>query len=97
MNQKGEWSLSPAYDVSYCYNPKGEWASQHQMSINGKWTDFTADDFRAVAQNIHIKNCNAIIGQVCDAVSQWKSIAKGCGIPDGTANAIEGNLLYNAF
>lgn len=97
MNQKGEWSLSPAYDVSYCYNPKGEWTSQHQMSINGKWTDFTADDFRAVAQNIHIKNCNAIIGQVCDAVSQWKSIAKGCGIPDGTANAIEGNLLYNAF
>ena len=97
MNQKGEWSLSPAYDVSYCYNPKGEWTSQHQMSINGKWTDFTADDFRAVAQNIHIKNCNAIIGQVCDAVSQWKSIAKGCGILDETATAIEGNLLYNAF
>ncbi len=97
MNKKGEWSLSPAYDISYCYNPKGEWTSQHQMSINGKWTDFTADDFRAVAQNIHIKNCNAIIGQVCDAVSQWKSIAKGCGIPGGTANAIEGNLLYNAF
>ena len=97
MNQKGEWSLSPAYDISYCYNPKGEWTSQHQMSINGKWTDFTADDFRAVAQNIHIKNCNAIIGQVCDAVSQWKSIAKGCGVPDETATAIEGNLLYNAF
>lgn len=97
MNQKGEWSLSPAYDISYCYNPKDEWTSQHQMSINGKWTDFTADDFRAVAQNIHIKNCNAIIGQVCDAVSQWKSIAKGCGIPSGTANAIEDNLLYNAF
>ena len=97
MNQKGEWSLSPAYDISYCYNPKGEWTSQHQMSINGKWTDFTADDFRAVAQNIHIKNCNAIIEQVCDAVSQWKSIAKGCGISDETATAIEGNLLYNAF
>ena len=97
MDKSGEWSLPPAYDVSYCYNPKGEWTSQHQMSINNKWTDFTIDDFRAVAQNIHIKKCDSIIEQVCDAVSQWKSIAKECEIPNGITNAIESHLLYDAF
>lgn len=97
MNKKGEWSLSPAYDMSYCYNPQGQWTSQHQMSINNKWTDFTIEDFHAVAQNIHIKNCDAIIEQVCDAVSQWKSIAKDCGIPDVIADGIENKLLYKDF
>lgn len=97
MDKNGGWTLSPAYDISYCYNPKGQWTSQHQMSINGKWTDFTVDDFRVVAQNIHIKNCNAIIEQVRDAVSQWKSIARECDIPDAVADGIEDDLLYKRF
>lgn len=97
MDKNGGWTLSPAYDISYCYNPKGQWTSQHQMSINGKWTDFTADDFRVVAQNIHIKNCDAIIEQVRDAVSQWKSIARECDIPDAVADGIEDDLLYKRF
>ena len=35
MDRRGEWSLSPAFDVSYALNPAGEWTSRHQMSING--------------------------------------------------------------
>ncbi len=33
MNRKGEWRLSPAFDVSYAYNPDGSWTQQHQMSF----------------------------------------------------------------
>lgn len=29
------WSLSPAYDITFAHNPKGEWTHQHLMSING--------------------------------------------------------------
>jgi serine/threonine-protein kinase HipA len=36
MNRKGEWRLSPAFDVNYAYNPAGPWTGQHQMSLNGK-------------------------------------------------------------
>lgn len=50
----------------------------------------------AVAQNIHIKRCDSIIEQVCDAVSQWKSTAKEYEIPNEITNAIESNLLYDA-
>lgn len=51
----------------------------------------------AVAQNIHIKRCDSVIEQVCDAVSQWKSTAKEYEIPNEITNAIESNLLYDAF
>ena len=36
MNKKGEWSLSPAYDLTYAFDPSSIWTGKHQMSINGK-------------------------------------------------------------
>ena len=36
MDKQGRWSLSPAYDLTYSYNPSGEWTARHQMSVNGK-------------------------------------------------------------
>ncbi|WP_309384763.1 HipA domain-containing protein [Cerasicoccus frondis] len=50
MNKAGQWSLSPAFDVIYSYNPSGAWTSAHQMSINGKRDDFTLADFEACAK-----------------------------------------------
>src|SRR5258708_38602716 len=50
MDKTGAWSLSPAFDVTYAYNPTGLWTSRHQMTINGKSNDFTREDFEAVAQ-----------------------------------------------
>ncbi|MCR5614447.1 type II toxin-antitoxin system HipA family toxin, partial [Treponema sp.] len=38
MNKAGRWSLAPAYDVCFAYNPNGLWTSSHQMTINGKRT-----------------------------------------------------------
>lgn len=35
MDKSGRWSLAPAYDVIYSYNPTGEWTSVHQMTVNG--------------------------------------------------------------
>jgi serine/threonine-protein kinase HipA len=36
MKKKGEWRLSPAFDMTYAYNPDGDWTNSHQMSVNGK-------------------------------------------------------------
>ena len=36
MDRGGRWTLSPAYDLIYSWNPTGDWTSQHQMSINNK-------------------------------------------------------------
>ena len=36
MDADGQWSLSPAFDLTYAYNPDGAWTSRHQMTLNGK-------------------------------------------------------------
>jgi len=33
MNRNGDWALSPAFDMTYAYNPAGRWTSRHQMSV----------------------------------------------------------------
>lgn len=76
MNQSGEWSLAPAYDVCYSYSPASKWTSQHQLSLNGKRDLFAMNDLLTVAEKADIKNAGEIVQQVIDVVSQWKVYAR---------------------
>jgi serine/threonine-protein kinase HipA len=82
MNKQGKWKLSPAYDVTYSYNPTGRWTSSHQMSMNGKQDDFTVHDFQTCANTALMKRGRAktILTEVEEAVSQWPGFAKDAGI-----------------
>lgn len=95
MDRQGQWSLSPAYDVSWAYNPDGAWTSQHQMSINNKWTDITRADLLALARNVNIRRADQIIEQVVGGVSLWPRLAKEYGIPKDIADAIGSTLQLN--
>ena len=93
MDKSGRWSLSPAYDMSWSYNPKGVWTSTHQMSINGKWDDISRDDLLTLAKNVNIKQADAIIEQVKDGVSKWSTFATQYGIPNEMVKVIDSTLL----
>jgi serine/threonine-protein kinase HipA len=82
MNRDGEWSLSPAYDVAYSYNPTGEWTGQHQMSINGKRDHFELSDLLALANAGGIKKRKAeeIASEVSQAVVTWRKHANAAGV-----------------
>lgn len=97
MDRTGNWRLSPAYDVSWAYNPKGEWTSHHQMSINGKWDSITRNDLLEVATKMNIKHADEIIDSVRDAVSGWEKTALKCGVPEETVRQIEQSLIYKEF
>ncbi len=97
MNRQGEWALAPAYDISWAYNPSGEWTSRHQMSINDKWDDFTTDDLLEFSRKINIRHARDIIGQIADAVAQWPTLATVCGIPDDIIRQIDSTLLYRVI
>ena len=86
MDRNGEWRLSPAYDVGYNYNPTGDWASQHQMSVNGKFVDICKSDLIEFADKNNIDKADEIIGQVVETCSQWPSVAKACGLPQSFVN-----------
>ncbi len=90
MNQSGDWALSPAFDVTYSYNPSGLWTSSHQMSLNGKRDNFDIEDFIACADGASMKRGRAkeIVQQVHDAVLKWKSFALNAGVAEKIANSI---------
>jgi serine/threonine-protein kinase HipA len=90
MDKAGRWSLSPAFDVSYAYNPAGPWTSRHQMSINGKRDDFEPADLNALARSGGIKPARArsILDEVQAVVGRWRSFAEDAGIDEFTARRI---------
>ena len=82
MNRQGKWKLSPAFDLSFAWNPRGEWTSKHQMSINGKREGFTRDDLISLAAAADIKKAQAeeMIENVIKAVRQWPEYAANAGV-----------------
>jgi len=90
MDKQGKWSLSPAFDVMYSYNPSGRWTSKHQMSLNGKRSGFTMGDFKAVAETVSMKRglAESIVGEVKEVVEQWHEFASQAGVSTKQADQI---------
>ncbi|SBT10824.1 Toxin HipA [Candidatus Propionivibrio aalborgensis] len=94
MNKSGEWRLSPAFDMTYSFNPAGAWTARHQMTMNGKRDDFTMEDFNACAKTASMKRGRAakIVAEVQATVSQWRSFAEEAGVPDVLREKIQRTL-----
>jgi serine/threonine-protein kinase HipA len=84
MDKAGRWSLAPAFDVTYSYNPAGDWTARHQMTMNGKRDGFTVEDFRECAKNAVMKRGRAetILEEVGSAVRRWPEFAAQAGVAD---------------
>jgi serine/threonine-protein kinase HipA len=93
MDRRGVWSLSPAFDVSYSWNPAGEWTSRHQMSINGKRDGFERADLLALAAAAGFKTApaNEMVDRVIAAVRRWPDFAGHAGVPDQRSREIQHN------
>jgi serine/threonine-protein kinase HipA len=94
MDQTGKWSLSPAFDMTYSFNPSGDWTAQHQMSINGKRDGFTMEDFRACARSASMKRgrAEAIVEEVRGAVAQWPDYAEAAQVTGAWSEQVQRNL-----
>jgi serine/threonine-protein kinase HipA len=99
MDKSGEWSLSPAFDMTYSFNPSGVWTATHQMTINGKGDKFTMDDFKACAKTASMKRGRAkiIIDEVNQAVSRWQVYADDAGVYPAQRDQIQRTLRLNDF
>jgi hypothetical protein len=97
MDKSGNWKLSPAYDMTFAFNPSNRWTKQHQMSVNGKRNNIDYNDLISFANSQLIDNPNAIIKEVCEGVSQWIKIASNLDIAQEKTHWIEKNIQYNSF
>jgi serine/threonine-protein kinase HipA len=91
MDRSGRWRLSPAFDVTYSFDPRGAWTGQHQMTLNGKRDGFTRADFRACAETVAMKRGRAetILAEVTETVAQWTAFAAQAGVSEGDVERIE--------
>jgi len=88
MDKSGRWRLAPAYDMTFAYNPAGNFTAQHQLSMNGKRDDFTRQDLLNFAEQMSIKKTNEIVEEVISTVSDWAKYAKAADIPVKISNFI---------
>ena len=97
MDKTGRWSLAPAFDVTYAYNPQGAWTAHHQMTINGKRDAIDAADFRAVAQGAGLARgrADAILNEVAAAVARWGEFARAAEVPAAMREAIQAALCLD--
>jgi len=89
MNEKGEWNLSPAYDLIFSADPDSHFYRNHELSILGKRNNITPKDLLLFAQRQDIKNAANIIDEVADAVGKFKEYAEAVGISDYWSKKIE--------
>ncbi len=91
MNRAGQWRLSPAFDVSYAYNPEGSGTHRHQMSLNGKQDHFELADLVQFGAFCGIKPAQArrTIEEIHVQVACWMGFAEKAGVPEPMAAGID--------
>ena len=97
MDRRGNWSLSPAYDVTYAWNPGGTWTRDHQMSLAGRRSGFGLDDLLQFADSIGMKKRRAleILDEIGASVRDWGRHAEAAGVAPRDAARIEKTFRAN--
>lgn len=92
LREGGAWELAPAYDVTYAYNPDGEWTYQHLLSVNGKFAQIDRTDLLAVADRVGVGTAPRVLRDVRDAVATWPDFAKRARVSVAEVRRIRGHL-----
>jgi serine/threonine-protein kinase HipA len=87
MNANGQWSLSPAYDLTFSSGPAGE----HSTTIMGEGKSPARSHLLKLADSIGIEKTTAlsIISQVLEATTKWPEYAKNAGVSKIQVQTIE--------
>lgn len=97
MDETGRWRLSPAFDVTWAFDPGGTWTQSHQLSIGGKTRALTRKDLLDLAQRESVRQADRIVDQVCAAVDRWSEFAAQAKVPKPRADTIKSYLSQAAL
>jgi serine/threonine-protein kinase HipA len=99
MDRRGNWSLAPAYDMTYSYQPSGQWTSSHQMTINGKQDGFLLEDFEQCGKAAMLKRgqYKTILREIREVVLNWRDYADEVGVAPDQRDKIQKTLRLNEF
>lgn len=87
MDKSGNWTLSPAYDLTFAYAPGSRWLSGHQMTVAGKTNKITEEDLISCGKEmgLGVKFCNRIVSETKESFSKWLQYADNAGLSEERA------------
>ncbi len=94
MNKAGEWSLAPAYDITYANNPTNRWTSSHQMTINGKASEIGKEDIFKCGRRMNLSRASILnsIEEIQVSLCTWEKCAQEANIREEGASFIKSNF-----
>ncbi len=97
MDRSGRWRLSPAFDMTYSFDPAGRFTKNHQCRMNGKNNNFEYDDLFSFGRycNLGEKKIRGIIEQVRNSFAGFSELANQYGLHEGLRKTVESNLRMN--
>lgn len=97
MSRTGQWSLAPAYDVTFCEGPGG----YHQMDVMGEALAINRKQLLALGEQeaeLASAEVNKVIDEICTVAAGFTAIAKNT-LPDqitqDTLKMIQGRIDEN--
>ncbi len=78
MDERGEWRLSPAFDLTFSHGPGGE----HYMAVEGEGRAIMRGHVERLGarHGISAKRMAAIIDEVREALAGWQRVAKDAAV-----------------
>lgn len=78
MDERGQWRLAPAYDLTYSAGPGGE----HYLDIEGEGRNPTREHVQALGRRHGLSNrgIDLVIEEVRAAVAEWERFATEAGV-----------------
>lgn len=96
LEKGGRWRLSPAYDITFIFNRYGSGPETYRIfSLYGKTDNITKDDLIDFAKENNIRNPEAVISDVADALSHFPELADKYKIPYRWRHIIQKTILEN--
>ena len=96
MNKQGKWSLSPAFDMTYSYDPTGTWTKNHQINLNGKNCSFTKNDIVAFGEycNLKEKKSLEILENTIEQFKKFEKLADEYKVDITLKNTVLVNMRF---
>lgn len=88
MDADGRWSLAPAYDLTFAYNPSGVWTQRHQLGVNGRFEGIDRNHLVRFAEDVRVEDPDEVIDEVLEQVSRFGDFAAEAGVDPETTAAI---------
>jgi len=84
MDEKGTWSFSPVYDVTFSHGIEGG----HSTLYLGESKNPTSEHLLALAKKHGLKKGSAIVDEVAEASQRWQEFAKTAGVSKRSMESI---------